>query len=402
MPIKIAFAGAGGYADYCLGLLLDFVPQEDYELVGIADPYARKAPRANFFQEQGIPLYDTVEELFDAQKVDALYVASPITFHKDQCEAALDHGCAILCEKPLTACYRDTLSLREKWLQSRVPFGVGFQWSYAPAILQAKKDILAGRYGRAVALKAYISWQRFDSYYTDSSWKGRITDVGGNLVNDSVVTNATAHYLHNLFFMMGETLDQSAMPLQVKGSVYRAKPIESFDTCFLKGTLPGGAEFLFLSTHSGDRNTDPVVEYHFEKGVIRIDANDRIPQVRGCIDGEEIQYGSVSNPENDSEKVKAFIAAVKDGAALTCPIDAVLPHQTVCDAVFRQLAVQSFPQELLVRTADPAGWFVKDLCRDLERCFETLQTPFEAGCGWAQRDGLLNLQVYNHTERNGE
>lgn len=390
-PIKIAFAGAGGYADYCLGLLLDFVPQEEYELVGIADPFAKNAPRAAFFEQNGIPLFDSVEELLETQSVDALYVASPINFHKQQCEAAMRHGCAVLCEKPLTATYADTQALRAQAQQSRQPFGVGFQWSFAQSMLQAKQDILQKRYGKPLSLKVYISWQRFDDYYQNSTWKGRITDRHGNRINDSVVTNATAHYLHNMFFLMGNALDESEMPVAVKGSVYRAKPIESFDTCFLKGSFQNGATFLFLSTHSGNQNTNPIVEYTFEKGSIRIDTNTDSPVVRGLVDGEEISYGTISTRESDSDKVKAFLKSIREGTALTCPIDAVLPHQAVCNAIFEQLPILEFPPSLVYREEERKGWLVNDLCKDLERCFETLQTPEEAGCHWAKPDQALTL-----------
>ncbi len=398
-PIKIAFAGAGGYADYCLDLLLTYIPPQEYELVGIADPFACRAPRYEFFKSKNIALYDTVEELFADRKVDALYIASPIPFHKRQCEAALAHGCAVLCEKPLTARYRDTMDLRNRAARSKQPFGVGFQWSFAPSVLRAKQDILSGVYGKAVALKALISWQRFDDYYNDSRWKGRITDADGNPVYDSVATNATAHYLHNIFFMMGSGLSQSELPAQAWGSVYRAKPIESFDTCFLKGKFSDGADFLFLSTHSGDETIQPIVEYTFEKGVIRIDTNtaakDENPSVRGYIDGKEIVYGEVSTPAIDSHKVKAFLASVRDGTPLPCPIDAVLPQQAVCAAMFDQLAIHQFPNDRVYRTANPGGYFVNGLCGDLTACFERVLTPWEAGCIWAKEDCALELSGYH-------
>lgn len=392
-PIKIAFAGAGGYADYCLGLLLNYIPQEQYQLVGIADPYAATAPRAAFFHEQRIPLYDSVEELYEAQQVDALYIASPINFHKHQCETALRHGSAVLCEKPLTATYADTVSLCAQAQQTDKPFGVGFQWSFAESMRKAKRDVLQNRYGKALSLKVYISWQRFDDYYNTSAWKGRIRDVSGNLVQDSVVTNATAHYLHNIFFMMGSAEDRSEMPTEVKGSVYRAKPIESFDTCFLKGSFKNGAQFLFLSTHSGDVNTNPIVEYTFEKGSIQIDTNAKCPMIRGIVDGEEILYGPISTEASDSDKIKAFLQSIREGTGLSCPVSAVLPHQAVCGAIFDQLEILTFPKASINRCVNPEGWFVKDLCKDLKHCFDAMQTPHEAGCDWAKPDQKLVLPL---------
>ncbi len=390
-PIKIAFAGAGGYADYCLSLLINHIPPEEYQLVGIADPYADRAPRYQYFLEHNIPLYDSAEELFAKQQVDALYIASPIPYHKQQCETAIAHGCAILCEKPLTALLEDTLSLRSTWTHHKMPFGIGFQWSYAPSMLRAKRDILSNVYGGPKEFKALISWQRYDDYYSTSPWKGRIVDTQGNIVRDSVVTNATAHYLHNIFFMMGEAMESSLMPARAWGSVYRAKPIESFDTCFFKGSFANGASFLFLSTHSGDEGINPVVEYAFEKGVIRIDTNTKTPTVRGYLEGKEIDYGEISTPESDSHKLKTFFASIRDGSPLPCPIDAVLPHQAVCGAAFDQLSIKEFPKSLVYRSSRPDGWFVHGLCRDLKNCFDSSRTPYEAGCAWAVKDTVLDL-----------
>lgn len=390
-PVKIALAGVGGYANYVLGLLLNYIPPEQYEIVGIADPFVEKAPRIQYFREQNIPLYDTVEALFSEQTVDALYIASPISFHKHQCQVALKQGCVILCEKPLTATYEDTIGLQQQAAAAKIPLGVGFQWSYAPSILAAKRDILAGKYGRPLTLRAYISWQRFDDYYENSSWKGKIRDNAGQPIYDSVLTNATAHYAHNIFFIMGQRLEASEMPIMVKGSVYRAKSIETFDSCFLKGQFSGGAQFLFLATHSGDVNTNPIVEYQFEKGTIRINTNTTSPTVEGTLEGAAVHYGGISTPESDSWKLKALLDAAREGTPFTCPIEAVLPHQTVCRAVFSQLSVQEFPKELLYRTDSPGGQFVRGLCDDLCHCFETLQTPEEAGCSWAVPDKTLTL-----------
>ena len=51
---------------------------------------------------------------------------------------------------------------------------------------------------------------------------------------DSIVTNAASHYLHNLFFLRGDDLGKAQESETVEAELYRAKAIETFDTCFFK------------------------------------------------------------------------------------------------------------------------------------------------------------------------
>lgn len=397
-PITIAFCGVGGYGDYCLGLLLDHIPRERYRLVGIADPYADKAPRAAWLREQGIPFYPTVGELYAAQKVDALYIASPIPCHREQCEAALAHGSAVLCEKPLVPLLQDALALREAEKKTGQHIGVGFQWSFAEGFLQAKRDILDGRWGKPVSLRSFISWQRFDDYYGNytTGWKGRVRGDDGAWILDSVVTNATAHHLHNIFFLLGEDMASAAMPEQVQASLYRAHPIESFDTCVMRGHFEGGADFLYLSTHSGDRNVNPMLEYVFENGRLLLDCNAASPRLTGRMNsGEVVDYGDVTGDLSCSAKVAALLdAAGGKPQVLTCTVETILPHLTVCNALFDQLDIHSFPAGQVVRTPKPAGYTVTGLTDQLHTCFGENRTPREAGLSWAVEELPLRLAGY--------
>jgi myo-inositol 2-dehydrogenase / D-chiro-inositol 1-dehydrogenase len=82
---------------------------------------------------EGIPLATTdVRALCGA--VDAVVVASPDALHRQHVEAALDAGCAVLCEKPLTRMEEEALALVERARTSRRPCAVNFPYRMLPPL----------------------------------------------------------------------------------------------------------------------------------------------------------------------------------------------------------------------------------------------------------------------------
>ena len=79
---------------------------------------------------------------------------------------------------------------------------IGFQWSFSSAIQALKHDILAGRWGAMRQMKTIIGWPRSHAYYGRNDWAGQIRSATGQLVLDSPIANATAHFLHNCFMCL--------------------------------------------------------------------------------------------------------------------------------------------------------------------------------------------------------
>lgn len=209
-PIGLLLVGLGGYGGYCYQLLKNYVPDSRYTLCGIVDPVAEKAPLYQEIKEKGIPVFPDTEAFFRQGRADLVLIASPIPYHCQQTVSCLEHGAHVLCEKPIAATVQDCERMRQAARQTGKLLAVGFQWSFSNAVLQAKKEIMEGLYGKPLRLKAYISWKRYDEYY-QNGWKGCVADAQGRWILDTVASNATAHYLHNLYFMLGDRLDSSAM-----------------------------------------------------------------------------------------------------------------------------------------------------------------------------------------------
>lgn len=379
--MRIVLVGAAGYGAHYLKVM-----DEDVrcfgELCGVVDPYAQSSPYYQRFLSEGIPVFDTLEDFYARETADLVMIASPIQFHERQCTLALAHGSHVLCEKPLTAKVEQALRIREARDASGKRLGVGFQWSFCASILRLKRNILDGLYGKPVCLKAYISWPRTDDYYAASSWKGRLRDGAGNWVLDSIVTNATAHYLHNIFFVLGGAMSEARMPERVEASLYRARPIETFDTCFLRGAFADGSRFFFGATHAGDGEITPTFHYAFEKADIAL-AHDMADITVHWKDGRTESLGRAESLAATAEKIQTMREIVRTGAEPPCGIETALPHLTVCNALFEKVSVHDFPQALIRKTENPPSVAVEGLCEAGRQCYETDAMPDALGFGWA-------------------
>ena len=406
MRPKVALVGASGYGNHYADMLLHRVDPESYILEGVIDPYAAKAPLYTEILARGIPIYDTLEQFYEKHTADLVLLVTPIRFHKSQAITAMEHGSNVLCEKPLMTNIDEVEELRQVVARTGRQMAVGFQWSFSPSLLQIKRDILNGVFGKPVLFQNLTVFPRYDRYFNRNNWAGKVFDPSGALVLDSVATNATAHYLHNIFFMLGDSISTSAMPTSVKASLYRVNPIETFDSCFMSGVFESGCRFQYLTTHCAVEDIQPVLRYTFENAVLTYDSN--VPNSGITVtfkDGRVMQYDSPSrNTLSYDEKLKFMIDNVTENKPIPCGIDAVMPHMKVCDALFDTVEINAFPAELIYRAPDPmapqgsqaGGNFVKGLYQDMMRCMQENLLPDELGLPWAKPSTVIQLGEYQH------
>nr|WP_295945530.1 Gfo/Idh/MocA family oxidoreductase [uncultured Agathobaculum sp.] len=394
--VRLALVGAGGYGDYCLGLMERFVDPDTYALVAAIDPFYERVPRFEKLKAQGVPFYRTLEDFFAADTADLVLIASPIHMHREQCILAMQHGAHVLCEKPLAPIVQDALAIRDAAEKYGKKLGVGFQMSFCDPIQNLKKDIRAGLLGAPKSLRSYVSWQRFDSYY-NSPWKGRVRDAQGHWILDSILTNATAHYLHNTFFVLGSEQDSAAMPQSLRVELYNGKGIETFDTAFVQGEFADGSDFFIAVTHSGDRNIDPVLRYEFENAVVTASGNDDSAEIIATFrDGTTKNYGAALGEYHVAQKIRTMLAVAADPSlSVPCTADTILPQLTVCNAICDQADVHLLPVARMERVSEPEpGVFMPGLSDAAWRCFEEGKLPSALGYDWACPPSEIRLDGY--------
>lgn len=394
--VKMAIVGAGGYGDYCLGLMERFVAPASYTLCAAIDPFYEKAPRYEALRAQGVAMYRDLSDFYAADSADLVLIASPIHLHRDQCILALRSGSHVLCEKPLAPVLQDAHAIADAVRETGRRLGVGFQMSFCDPIQALKRDIQAGRLGAPKSLRSYVSWQRFDSYY-ESPWRGHLRDLQGNWVLDSIITNATAHYIHNTCFVLGERMDEAKLPVSLDVELYNGKGIETFDTAFLRGTFASGCDFFIAVTHSGDKNIDPVLRYEFENAVVTASGNDDSAEIIATFrDGSTKNYGAALGEYHVAQKIRTMIAVAADPSLpVPCTPETVLPHLTLCNAIFDQAKACPLPADRMVHVTAPAsGRFLPGLSDAAWTCFEQGRLPSELGYDWAAAPTAIQLSGY--------
>lgn len=394
-PVSMALVGLGGFGtQYVRWFREGEITPEQGALVAIVDPYAKHGEMYSWVVEQGIPVYDTLEEMYQAHQVPLVLISSPTDFHKPQILTALDHGSHVLCEKPLTALASDGIEIREYAKEKGLTVGVGFQWSFARTIQAIKKDIQSGKLGKPLLMKSFLAWPRKKSYYAESSWKGRVIGDDGVPVLDSVVANATAHYLHNIFFVLGEEFSQAALPETLQVELYRANAIDSFDTAIMTGEFANGAKLYYSASHAVDgEQLSPIFEYQFEKGTVFFNAQQEDDIIYATFaDGTEKTYGDPFTLTEVSQKVRDMIEHVRTGEPVACVADTALPHLLVSNALFSFGEITNFPTELLVDTPEIVS--VKGLSAQLQECYKNSQLPSEAGLRWSRPPVTITMEGY--------
>jgi predicted dehydrogenase len=269
-PIRFGLAGLGGYAAYVCDRLLDEARQATpaAQLVAVFDPHLGQfRTRAASLHGHGVRALASFEALLTCD-IDAVWLPIPIDLHRPYTEAALAAGKAVLCEKPAAGCVDDVDAMIAARDRSGLPVAVGFQDAYQPAVEAVKRRILAGEFGRARSAQVLGCWPRGQRYFGRNDWAGRLRREGRWVV-DGPAGNALAHFLHLPLLLLGPTLQEALTPLDVTAELYRVNPIESYDTCSLRYTLPGDIPMHVAFTHACAKPIEPFVVIEFDRARLR-------------------------------------------------------------------------------------------------------------------------------------
>ena len=142
-PIRWGILGTGNIAHQFARGLAD---TPDATLVAVG---SRSIDTANTFADEFDieRRHPTYEELADDDGVDAVYVSTPHPFHRDNSILLLEHGKAVICEKPFTINAGDAKAVIDVARQRDV-FLMEAMWTrYLPAVVRARELIAEGAIG---------------------------------------------------------------------------------------------------------------------------------------------------------------------------------------------------------------------------------------------------------------
>ena len=285
--MKVALIGCGSIAK----THLDVLKHLGHDVIALCDRSEEKAVKLRDDFGLDCKVYTDYAVMMDKAKPDSVHVCTPHYEHAEMSIAALNRGINVLCEKPVTGNAEDVRVLENIQKETGKFVAVGYQWSYSKAIQRLKKDVTDGVFGNALFMKSLVFWPRDLAYFTRSTgWAGKIYASNGKLIRDSIVNNATAHYIHNILYILGGKTDAAISAKDVQATLLRTNDIETFDTATVRFSLANGAAGLFVVSHCTEETIGPEFEYTFKKGKVVF------PNGAGHIEavmdnGEVIDYG---------------------------------------------------------------------------------------------------------------
>jgi len=105
--------------------------------------------------------YETWQELIEDEKVNAVYVATPVYLHAKITIAAAKAGKHVLCEKPMAMNVNECDRMIEACKTNRVKLGIAYYRNFYPAVRRAKEIISSGELGKISCAQVNI-FEYFD------------------------------------------------------------------------------------------------------------------------------------------------------------------------------------------------------------------------------------------------
>ncbi len=271
--IGVGVCGIGGFAGTVAKYLLQHGPtaQPPLRLLAACDPNWSKLPeQVAKLREAEVEVYEDFDKLLARPDIKGVWLPLPINLHRPFTEKALAAGKFVMCEKPVAGCIDDADAMVAARDRAKLPVLIGYQDVYDPTTAQVKLMMLDGVIGKLKRTSLQACWPRGEWYFSRNAWAGRIRHSDA-WVLDSPANNALSHYINITLLMMGSTLHQAAAPVSVEAELYRAAPIENYDTICARIHTDVDVPFMVLLTHACAEETGPLFRFYGEKGLIERD-----------------------------------------------------------------------------------------------------------------------------------
>ncbi len=206
----VGISGAGYAGNLHANLLASM---EGIRLVGIADPDSEQRMKAH--SAYGCETFLSLAEMLSKIKPQVVIIATHIPLHYDQVTMAIQHGCNVLCEKPLAGSLQECDAMIHAARSAGVVLGVHLQMSFSDAAMRAKEIIEKGEIG--------------DLYWMFGFTKGRLA------------ASDQREVLHHLLFAM--QLFAGTKPSWVTGRVFvNKRSVFPHDIVPIKELYPQGRD----------------------------------------------------------------------------------------------------------------------------------------------------------------
>jgi phthalate 4,5-cis-dihydrodiol dehydrogenase len=176
--LRFGIVGLGFAAKQMLPSLAAF-PQA--RITAAADP--RPQAREAFAAEFGGSTHEDAEAVCRSRDVDAVYIASPHRFHREQVIAAAEAGKHILVEKPMALSLAECDAMIAAVERAGVKMVVGHTHSFDPPIVKMREIVRSGELGPLAMIN---TWLYGNFLYRPRRPEELRTELGGGIIYNQV------------------------------------------------------------------------------------------------------------------------------------------------------------------------------------------------------------------------
>ena len=183
-PIRIGVVGCGSIAEIAHFPALS--KREDVIIAAVCDINPKTAEdSANKWGAKS--WYTDYRDMFEKTKIDAVIIATPNNYHRNQVIAAAQCGINILVEKPIAVTNKEAWDMVEACREHGVKLMVGCDRRYWTHNQWAKQLIDDGIIGKLLMSRSCLHehWYNYQNHVAKTDFRLKIGMTGGAAINDT-------------------------------------------------------------------------------------------------------------------------------------------------------------------------------------------------------------------------
>ena len=186
--VRMGIAGIGNIAQLNV---LGYLKHDRCDVVALCDP--RKDKVEAMAQTWGVPrTYNDLDEMLDADDIDAVEILTPTYMHRDHVIAAAKAGKHISCQKPMANSVADARDMLSAADDAGVRFRISECAIHYPPLMKAKELVTQGAIGDPTMIRIKTVVGLADSEFQNNlepegyGWRFNEHSPGGHLFDDVV------------------------------------------------------------------------------------------------------------------------------------------------------------------------------------------------------------------------
>ncbi|NDV79032.1 Gfo/Idh/MocA family protein [Dysgonomonas sp. 511] len=252
--------------------------------------------------------YTNADDLIDDREVDAIYVATPPSSHKEYTIKALQAGKPVYVEKPMAMDYSECLEMIEAAKEAGMKLFVAYYRRALPYFQKVKELLDSGAIGKVttVDIKLIRAAGEADKDINTQPWR-----VKKEIAGDGYFFDLAPHTLDILDFLLGEIEDAKGYAENI-GGYYSVSDTISAILKFKSGAIGTGL-WSFISPKEAEQDT---VTLTGDKGCLKF--NTFSFQPIALIAGDRVEYYETEQPEHIQQPLIQSIVDELRGVG-SCP-----------------------------------------------------------------------------------